>query len=102
MNGAHTYRYRLLIGYARRQGRMLALIAGLMVAAAGVAALQPLPVKVLVDYGLRGSDLPGWLRTWFERADLGSSPGELIVFAAVLGMAVFLLQSVVDTAMTWA
>ena len=55
LTGAHTYRYRLVIGYARRQGRMLGVITGLMVAAAGVAALQPLPVKVLVDYGLRGS-----------------------------------------------
>ena len=102
MHGNLESRYRLLLGYARREWRILAVIAVLMVAAAGIAALQPLPMKLLVDYGLRGSALPTWLQPWFPRAGLVSTPSELVVTAAALGMAMFLLQSAIDSAMTWA
>jgi len=43
-------------------------------------------MKVLVDYGLRGSTLPGWLRVWLGKMGLNSSPAEIVILAAFLGI----------------
>ena len=99
---APTSRYRLLLRYAREQRRTLAIILALTVLAAGTAALQPLPMKLLVDYGLRTTALPAWLQRWLGYIGAGSTQAELVVIAAILGVAVYALQSVVDAAQTWA
>ena len=70
---APTTRYRLLLRYAREQRRTLAVILALTVLAAGIAALQPLPMKLLVDYGLRATALPAWLQRWLGYLGVGST-----------------------------
>ena len=95
-------RYRLLIRYARAQRRTLAVILLLTALTAGTAALQPLPMKLLIDYGVRGAALPAWLQRWFEFAGLGTTSANVIVIAAILGVVVFAVQSAVDAAQTWA
>ena len=101
MNTAFITRYGLLIGYARQQWRVLAVIVALMFATGAVAALQPLPMKILVDYGLRSSEPPAWLAAWLASANAVSSPAMFVLLAALLGLGVFAIQDLLDAAMTW-
>jgi ATP-binding cassette, subfamily B, bacterial len=101
MNIPTNTRYGLLFGYARQQWRMLAVIVALMLASGGVAALQPLPMKILVDYGLRSSAPPAWLSAWLATANVATSPLTFVLLAAVMSLGVFAVQSLPDAAMTW-
>jgi ABC-type multidrug transport system fused ATPase/permease subunit len=101
MDKATTVPFGLLFRYARQEWRLLAVIAVLMVATGTAAALQPLPMKILVDYGLRGSEPPAWFAGWLALANAPSSPAAFIGFAALLSIAVFAVQILLDAATTW-
>lgn len=100
--GTATRRYRLLFGYVSREWRILMVIVLLTIATAAVAALQPLPMKILVDYGLQGVKLPAWLLGWFGAAGVSPSAGNLVTFAALVGLSIFALNTVIDAAAEWA
>jgi ATP-binding cassette subfamily B protein/subfamily B ATP-binding cassette protein MsbA len=102
MTAPNTNRYGLLLRYARQQWRVLSVITLLMLATGVVSAVQPLPMKVLVDYGLRGMAPPTWLSGWFGASGIEISAAGLVLFAAILGLAVFAVQSAVDAALGWA
>ena len=94
-------KYGRILRYALRQWRTLVLIGVLSCAAAGVAVLTPWPLKVLVDCALGGEAAPGWVRSALGATGLGISGRSLVGFAAVLGVVIFLLGSLVDAGLSF-
>ena len=68
-------------------------IAALTAITSAVAALQPWPMKVLVDYGINDLSPPSIVRVPLEAVGLSSSAVTMIVVAAALSIALFLLNS---------
>ena len=82
-----------LLPYVARQWRWLIAIVLLTLLLSLTAALQPLPIKLLVDYGLRESPLPQSLRTFLIAAGLPESSTTLILMSAALSLALFVVNS---------
>jgi ATP-binding cassette subfamily B protein len=93
--------YRRLIRYALKEWRTLLLILGLASAGTFFTVLQPWPLKILFDWGLGGVSPPEALRAWLARCGAADARA-LIVLASVGGLCVFLVQSALDVAQTWA
>jgi ATP-binding cassette, subfamily B, bacterial len=55
--------------------------------------MQPLPIKVLVDYGLRGAPAPQAVRSLLNSIGLGEHSTTFIILAAVLSLALFAVNS---------
>ena len=84
-----------IIRYALRQWPMLLVIVALSCAWAGVAALLPWPMKLLVDCALGGEAPPKIVNT------IAASSGGLVVLAAVASLLMFALSSALDAGLTW-
>jgi ATP-binding cassette subfamily B protein len=94
-------RRSLLMRYGWRERGRLSVIAVLMVLAAAMAALQPLPLKLLVDYGLHRQTLPGWVQQALGATGLSGGAQEWVLAAALLSFVVFLLNAGVDATLAW-
>ncbi len=90
------YRYKKLLPYILRQWPGLALIMGLTAALSAVSALQPWPIKLLVDYALGDMSKPGWVVSMLEFLTLGERPTVLVVVAALSSLGIFVLNSAID------
>ena len=90
----HTY--GRVMRYVIRQWPTLLLILGLTVVASTVTALQPWPVKILVDYALGNAAIPVWLHFLFERISLSLTPIALVIIAALGSLGLFALNSALD------
>jgi ATP-binding cassette, subfamily B, bacterial len=101
MNDNH--RITSFVAFLLRQWRWLAIIGVLTAITASVAALQPLPVKVLVDYGLNGKPCPAILRTSLAAIGLAPTAVTMVVVAAAISIALFVLNSVltVGLSLSW-
>ena len=93
--------YRRLLPYALRQWPLLLAIVGLTIGSSLMVALQPWPLKVLVDYALSGTPPPEVLAGALSRLGLGTGPSVLIVCAGVASLAIFALNSFLDVGLTW-
>jgi ATP-binding cassette subfamily B protein/subfamily B ATP-binding cassette protein MsbA len=93
--------YFRLLPYALRQWRSLSAIIVLTIASSAIAALQPWPMKILVDYGLRHDPLPLRLRGFLEALSLPQAPSILIFTAALASLALFATSSGLDAGLTW-
>ena len=103
MTGSSTgHRYRRLLRYPLRQWPTLLVILALTVLSALTAALQPWPMKLLVDYGLGDSQLPAWLHSYLPTAPFVVNHGGLIVAAAVASLALYALNSGLSVGLNWA
>ncbi len=94
-------RYRRLARYARREWPTLGLIVLLTMVASAMAVLQPWPLKVLVDHAFQGRAIAtgdGGL----AQLVLPESPLGLVTLAALASLAIFLVASTIDLALTWA
>jgi ATP-binding cassette, subfamily B, bacterial len=80
-------KYARVVRYALRHWPSLAAILILSLALSTLAALQPWPLKILVDYGL-GAAAPAQPR--------------YVVLAALAGLALFAATAALDAAVTWA
>ena len=80
---APSGRSRRLAVYPRRHWRALALTIALSAAASVMAALQPLPLKLLVDHALGAAPLPGWLSALLGRMSVSATPPWLVAAAAM-------------------
>jgi ATP-binding cassette, subfamily B, bacterial len=94
-------KYRRLLKYASRQWPVLVAIAGLTVMSSAVSVFQPWPLKVMVDYALGNATLPSSLAAFLARFPVSTTTA-LICLAAIASVALFIINSVVDVAMTWA
>lgn len=88
--------------YPRRETRRLVGIAALTVVSSAAVALQPLPLKLLVDNGIGGADvqgLPGQLLTAVGLGDLGQRG--LVVLAGLLALVTALTFAAVTNGINW-
>jgi ATP-binding cassette subfamily B protein len=90
-------RHRQPLGYIARQWRALAAIALVTVAFAGVGALEPWPLKLLVDHALGQRNLPAWLAAPLG----GSTPAAQIALAAVASLVLFAAGTLLNLAIHW-
>ena len=93
-------RYKRLLPYLRRQWRWLVAIVVLTIISSATAALQPLPMKLLVDYALSDGDLPDLLHRAFRGSGVEATPSALVVAAAVSTVALFVLTSALAVALS--
>ncbi|MCK8602052.1 ABC transporter ATP-binding protein [Desulfoferrobacter suflitae] len=95
-------RYRRLLKYTFQQWPLLLIILVLSICASAIAALQPWPMKILVDYALDGAALPETLQSLLEALTLQTSPALLVLSAALGSLGFYALNSLVDVALSWA
>src|SRR5512140_1566785 len=97
-------KYRLLLPYALRQWPSLVTIFVLTLLGSLATALQPWPLKVLVDFAIGDSSLPANLRAAATTIGLRVTPGTLVASAAVASLFLFALNSALDAGLTlsWA
>jgi ATP-binding cassette subfamily B protein/subfamily B ATP-binding cassette protein MsbA len=88
----------LLVRYALKQWPVLGSILALTLTATLVAVLQPWPVKILVDNGLKHETVPQWLASFIS---LGNAQ-EIIIAAALASIVLFAISSAIDAALNWA
>src|SRR5258706_14575741 len=87
------HKYKRLLPYARRQRRFFIRISGLTLAASALAALQPWPMKLLVDHVLGQKPLPAVLQSSFKIVSSTPSPTLLLAVVTVGGLVLFALNS---------
>src|ERR1051325_6616894 len=93
--------YHRLLGYARPQRSLFILIFVLTVTASALVALQPWPMKLLVDHILRREPLPQWLKSAAVTLHVPTTNQSLLVVIVVGGLLLFVLNSLLDAALTW-
>lgn len=94
--------YARVLAYALAHWPILAVILALSLALSAVAALQPWPLKILVDYALAETPRAD---AWLERlAALGieTRPMTLVTAAALAGIVLYAATAGLDAAATWA
>jgi ATP-binding cassette subfamily B protein len=90
-------KYRLLLPYARSQRRALILIFALTLATSLLVAVQPWPMKLLVDNLLGGKPLPNILRSF----GISGTGVPLLVIIVVAGLVVFAMNATLDAVLAW-
>ena len=91
-----------LLQYARRQRVFFVLIPILTIIAAGLSALQPWPMALLIDQVLGKRPLPPVLLAGFHAVGITPKPSALLAVIVIGGLALFILNSAVDAWLTWA
>lgn len=94
-------RFRPLLQYAWRRPRFLALILALTVAVSGLIALQPWPLKLLIDHALEAEPLPPVIENLFLALSLEPARGTLLMAVVVGGLLLFALSSAADAVLAW-
>ena len=97
-----VHRYRRVLAYALPQWPMLATIVGLSILLSALAALQPWPLKILVDYALGGEALPAPARSLMLGSGFEPTPLALVAVAALASIAIFAVNALFDAALTMA
>ena len=98
------HRYKRLTKYVFRQWRTLSAILAITIVSAATAALQPWPMKLLVDYALGGADVPSMVSSSLKALSLSPTPTVLVVAAAVSSLILFVVNSaiVIGLSFSWA
>ena len=94
------HKYRRLLQYARRHRFHFALIFALTVAASALAALQPLPLKLLADQVLGKIPAPAALHHLLAFFALEPTKTVLLGIVVLGGFALFLLNSALEVVLT--
>lgn len=94
-------RYRPLGKYIWRQWPSLLLILLFTGVSSAASALQPWPLKLLVDYALGNEAVPEAVRGALEALSVGITPVVLIVVAASSSLGLFVIQSGLDVILSW-
>jgi ATP-binding cassette subfamily B protein len=95
-----AHRYGKLASYARRRWPALSVIALLTLFVALTTALQPWPLKILVDYALADAGLPEAFEGVFKGLSDAQAALRLIVLAAAVSLALFVIGSALDAALS--
>ncbi len=94
--------YWRLIRYARPYRRGWALIVGVTLLSAGFSVSQPWPMKVLVDQVLGQTPASGVVAYVLALLPWSQSGEGLLVWVVLAGLAIFFINSAVDTILTFA
>jgi ATP-binding cassette, subfamily B, bacterial len=97
-----TGRYSKPLRYIARQWRYLAFILVLTAFYSVIGAVQPWPMKILIDHAVRHDRLPAVLESVLHRMSLPVTPGALVMIASVAGLLLFALNCLLDIALSWA
>src|SRR6266704_3253887 len=95
------HKYRRLLRYGQRQRSLFAFVAVLTVAGSLLAALQPWPMKLLVDQVLGQKPMPGWLQGALSGLGVQTTPSLLLGLVALGGLLLFVLNSAMEIGLTW-
>src|SRR5919106_6464792 len=86
-----AYKYRRLMPYALPQWSVVLLLTVLTVVMSAIPALQPWPLKILVDYALGDGEAPTLVRRFLEAVSVNETALVLIVAAFLCSLALFAL-----------
>jgi ATP-binding cassette subfamily B protein/subfamily B ATP-binding cassette protein MsbA len=95
-------KYRQIIKYPLRQWRVLIVIILLSILASFVSALNPWPLKILVDHALNDITLPEFLSKSISIFSENPSQLELITFAGLMSLGLFALNEIIGLILKWA
>ena len=97
------HHYWKVLSYARPHRRKLALVLGLALLAPVVVALQPWPLKLVVDHLLQSRPAPGWLQAIMDGAGASGWRMEWLSLGwiALAGLALAALQVAIESALAW-
>jgi ATP-binding cassette, subfamily B, bacterial len=95
-------RYRLIIPYILRQWYFLVLIVAFTFISSVAAALQPWPLKILVDFALSEESLPGFLDSFFTNISADATAFNLVILAAISSFLFFAVNSALNSTLMWA
>jgi ATP-binding cassette subfamily B protein/subfamily B ATP-binding cassette protein MsbA len=95
------HRHRRFLSYVFRQWPRLLLVAALTSIGSIAAALQPWPMKILVDYALGHRVTPAIVHEWIRPFSATATPPALIAIAALASLALFALNAGVDAVSSW-
>jgi ATP-binding cassette subfamily B protein/subfamily B ATP-binding cassette protein MsbA len=94
-------RYRQPLRYIGRQWRHLVGILAVTGVSAAVAALEPWPLKILIDHALGARPLPAPLARAVVLAGLPLAPSTLVAAAALASLALFAVTASLNIAVSW-
>ncbi len=92
--------YRRLLLLARSEWRAVAAVLAMAAVAAGLGALQPWPLKLLIDYGLGDNALPAPLATLFDMAGVTAGRAQIIIAATISVLVLFAATAALESAVT--
>jgi ATP-binding cassette, subfamily B, bacterial len=95
---AHYFR---LLRYVQKERKSFLFIFILTVAAALLAALQPWPLALLINYVLMSMPMPDPLAEILKFLSMPVTPFSLLAFLVSAGLVLFILNSVVEAGLTW-
>ena len=95
------HRYGRILRYPLHQWRSLVVILALTAATSFVAALQPWPMKILVDYALGDKTVPALAESLLGNWNLTLNSFLLVVTAALASLGLYALNSVLDVSLNW-
>ena len=101
-SGWLMHKYRRLLQYARRQRLFFIFIFALTLAASALAALQPWPMKLLVDHVLDYSPVSPFLKTALGFLGLRPTPTLFLLVGTIGGLILFALNSALEAGLAWA
>jgi ATP-binding cassette subfamily B protein len=96
------YKYRRLLRYALKEWRSLTIICLLTLMIPAITALQPWPIKILIDYALGNHTLPNSIQNLISGFSIGQTNKFLIVAAAISSLVLFAFNSFIDMVITFA
>jgi len=93
-------RLRRMLDYARPEWASVTATLVLALACSAFAALQPLPLKALIDFGLSGTALPAWAQDVVAASGFSSSAVVIVTAAALATVIVYVSNAVCDALIT--
>src|ERR1051325_2887575 len=96
------HKYRRLLKYARPQRSFFVVIFIFTLVASGVAALQPWPMKLLVDHVLDYQPVAPLIKSILGGFGLQPTPTVFLIIGTVGGLVLFALSSALEVGLTWA
>ena len=97
-------KYKFILSYAKPHVHWFLSIVLISILMSAAVALQPWPLKILVDYALGNGELPELLTSILVLFTQEVNPSILIVTSAIASLALFFLNSIFNVALTaiWA
>jgi ATP-binding cassette subfamily B protein/subfamily B ATP-binding cassette protein MsbA len=90
-----------MLPYVLSQWRGLLVILVLTACMAGVTALLPWPIKIIVDNAVGSVPLPVFVSSYLEDSGIGISAGILIAVAGLLSFSLYAINALLDITLTW-
>jgi ATP-binding cassette, subfamily B, bacterial len=94
--------YLRLLHYVRQQRGFLIAIFALTLLAAGLAAVQPWPMKLLIDHVLGTTPVPEAIKEIMAFFSSDSTATTLLALIVLGGLILFVISAAVDAILTWA